>query len=226
MGFAQGCLAMRTSLSMIVCATAAVAVAASAQADMVGTTLNTLNPASPMVVQDQVANGAASGLLPNLAIDTFNSGVIAGGSVTLTESNAAAAAFSSGYFQARALSGTVVDLSAFSSGGIRFSYNAAWAAASPTLKVSVRINDGVSTTYSAFVATQASATGFTINWSQLLSGGSSLGDNLGRLSSVNMVEIRATGFSSAEFSSLEVVPAPGAIALLGVAGLAGSRRRR
>ena len=71
MGFAQGCLAMRTSLSMIVCATAAVAVAASAQADMVGTTLNTLNPASPMVVQDQVANGAASGLLPNLAIDTY-----------------------------------------------------------------------------------------------------------------------------------------------------------
>lgn len=59
-----------------------------------------------------------------------------------------------------------------------------------------------------------------------MSGGSSLGDNLGRLSSVNMVEIRATGFSSAEFSNLEVVPAPGAIALLGVAGLVGSRRRR
>jgi hypothetical protein len=102
---------------------------------------------------DGRAGPSGQRLLPNLAIDTFNSGVIAGGSVTLTESNAAAAAFSSGYFQARALSGTVVNLSAFSSGGIRFSYNAAWAAASPTLKVSVRVNDGVSTTYSAFVAT-------------------------------------------------------------------------
>jgi len=215
---------MRTSLSMIVRATAVVAVASSAQADMVGT-LNTLNPASPMVVQDAVANGAASGLLPNLALDTFNSGVIAGGSVTFTEGNPAFAPLSEGYFQARTPSGTV-NLSAFSSGGIRFTYNAAWAVAAPTLQVKVRVNDGVSTTYSVIVAAQPSATDFTISWSQFLSGSSSLGDNLGRLASVNMVEIRATGFSSAEFSNLEVIPAPGALALLGAAGLVGSRRRR
>lgn len=206
-------------------AATAVSVAMSANADMVGTTLNTLNPATPIIVSDAAANGAASGLLPNLFIDTFNSGAISGGSVTFTESNAASAPLSEGFFQARTPSGTV-NLSAFSSGGIRFTYNAAWAAAAPTLQVKVRVNDGVSTTYSVFVASQPSATDFTINWSQFLNGSSSLGDNLGRLASVNMVEIRATGFSSVAFSNLEVVPAPGAVALLGVAGLVGSRRRR
>jgi hypothetical protein len=216
---------MRMSSMVMAIVVASVTVASSAQADMVGTTLNTLNPASPMVVVDQVANGAASGLLPNLVIDSFNTGVISGGSVTFTESNAALAPFSQGYFQARTASGTI-NLSAFSSGGIRFTYNAAWAAASPTLQVKVRVNDGVSTTYSVFVAAQPSATDFTVNWSQFLSGSSSLGDNLGRLASVNMVEIRATGFSSAVFSSLQVVPAPGTVALLGAAGLVGLRRRR
>ena len=217
---------MRIASMVMAGAAVAAAVSSSAQADMVGTTLNTLNPTSPMIVSDGVANGAAAGLLPNRAIDTFNSGTISGGFVTFTESNAAAAASSSGYFQARALPGTVVNLASYSTGGIRFTYNAVWAAATPTLKVSVRVNDGVSTTYSAFVTTQTSATDFTVNWSQLLSGSSSLGDNLGRLSSVNTVEIRATGFSSLIVSDLQVVPAPGAVALLGAAGLVGLRRRR
>ena len=207
-------------------ALAAVAVVTAAEAAVVGTTLNTLSPASPMSVSDQVANGAASGLLPGLAIDTFNSGAISGGTVTFTESNPAAAPGSSGFFQARTTSGTTADLSAFSSGGIRFTYSASWAAASPTLEVKIRVNDGTSTTYSALVATQASATNFTVNWSQFVSGSSNLGVNLGRLSSVNMVEIRATGFSSVVISDLQVVPAPGAIALLGAAGLVGTRRRR
>lgn len=117
------------------------------------------------------------------------------------------------------------DLGTFSAGGIRFTYNAVWAAATPTLEVKLRVNDGVSTTYSVLVATQPSATNFTINWSQFLSGSSSLGDNLGRPASVNMVDIRATGFSSLVVSDLQVIPAPGAIALVGAAGLVGSRRR-
>ena len=204
----------------------AAAVATSAQAAVVGTTLNTLNPASPMTVSDGVSNGAAGGLLPNLAIDTFNSGEISGGTVIFTENNPTLATGSSGYFQARAVGTTTVDLSAFSSGGIRFTYSGVWAAASPTLQVQIRVNDGTSTTYTASVSTPSSATGLTINWSQFLSGGSNLGDSLGRLSSVNMVQIGGTGFSSLAVSDLQVVPAPGALALLGVAGLVGARRRR
>lgn len=210
---------------VVTSAVVAAAVASSARADMVGTTLNTLNPASPIVVSDGSANGAAGGLLTNLVLNTTNSGVISGGTATFTESNPAFAPLSSGYFQARTAAGTV-NLSAYSSGGIRFTYNADWAAASPTLQVRVRVNDGVSTWYSASVAVLPSATDFTVNWSQLLSGSSSLGDSLGRLSSVNTVELGATGFSSIVFSNLEVVPSPGAIALLGAAGLVGSRRRR
>jgi hypothetical protein len=204
----------------------AAAVATSAQAAVVGTTLNTLNPASPMTVSDGISNGAAAGLLPGLAIDCWNSGAISGGTVTFTENNPTLATGSFGKFQARALTGTTVDLSAFSSGGIRFTYSGVWAAASPTLQVKILVNDGTSTTYTASVSTPSSATGLTINWSQFVFGSSNLGANLNRLSSVNMVEIGATGFSSLVVSDLEVVPAPGALALLGVAGLVGARRRR
>ena len=200
----------------------AAAVATSAQAAVVGTTLNTLNPASPMIGN---SNGAAAGLLPNLVLNTDNSGAISGGTVTFTENNPAFATTSSGYFEARVPSGTV-DLSAFSSGGIRFTYSGAWAAASPTLQVQIRVNNGTSTTYTASVSTPSSATGLTINWSQFVFGSSNLGANPGLLSSVTRVQIGATGFSSLVVSDLEVVPAPGALALLGVASLVGARRRR
>jgi hypothetical protein len=216
---------MNMRISMIASATIAVAMTTSAEAAVVGTTLNTLNPSSPMSVSDGISSGVATGLLPNLVINTGNTGSISGGTVTFTESNATAAASSSGYFQARVPSGTV-SLSAFSSGGIRFNYDAIWAAASPTLQVKIRVNDGTSTTYSALVATQSGATSITVNWSQFFSGSSSLGANLGRLSSVNTVEIAATGFSSLIVSDLQVVPTPGALALLGMAGVAGGRRRR
>ncbi len=216
---------MRSNLIGMYSLVAAVAMAGSAHAAVVGTTLNTLSPASAMVVTDGNISGSASGLLPNLQGMSNSSNetvTISGGTVTMTAINASSSLSS---FQARRSSADV-DLSAYSSGGIRFDYSAA---SGPSLAVKILVFTGsTAKTYTASPINEpTSATGFTLNWADFYSGSERLSDNLSYLTAVRLVQFDANGFgSSISFSNLEVVPAPGAIALLGAAGLVGARRRR
>jgi hypothetical protein len=215
----------KTFISSMVGIAAAVAVAGSAHAVVVGTTLNTLSPASAMVANDSNSSGTASGLLPllyGISNSTEETVTISGGTVTMTATNASSSLSS---FQARR-SSVDVDLSAYSSGGIRFDYSAALA---PSLAVKILVFTGsVTKTYTASPINEPmSATGFTLNWADFSDGSTSLSANLSYLTNVRWVQVDANGFgSSISFSNLEVVPAPGALALLGVAGIVGARRRR
>jgi hypothetical protein len=216
----------KTFISSMVGVAAAVAVAGSAHAVVVGTTLNTLSPASAMVANDSNSSGTASGgllpLLYGISNSTEETVTISGGTVTMTATNASSSLSS---FQARR-SSVDVDLSAYSSGGIRFDYSAALA---PSLAVKILVFTGsVAKTYTASPINEPmSATGFTLNWADFSDGSTSLSANLSYLTNVRYVQVDANGFgSSISFSNLEVVPAPGALALLGVAGIVGARRRR
>ena len=214
----------KTFISSMVGVAAAVAVAGSAHAVVVGTTLNTLSPASAMVANDSNSSGTASGgllpLLYGISNSTEETVTISGGTVTMTATNLSSSLSS---FQARRSSADV-DLSAYSSGGIRFDYSAALA---PSLAVKILVFTGlVAKTYTASPINEPmSATGFTLNWADFSDGSTSLSANY--LTNVRYVQVDANGFgSSISFSNLEVVPAPGALALLGVAGIVGARRRR